>query len=60
MNDQFLERMKSILADDYPQFLDSLERPFYKGVRLNPKKYEPEALVEMLRLTQPTPFYPYE
>ncbi|WP_304748367.1 RsmF rRNA methyltransferase first C-terminal domain-containing protein [Dubosiella newyorkensis] len=60
MNDQFLERMKSILADDYPQFLDSLERPFYKGVRLNPKKCEPEALVEMLRLTQPTPFYRYE
>lgn len=34
----FLERMKTQLGGEYPEFLACYERPAYRGVRLNPLK----------------------
>ncbi|MCF0106907.1 MAG: hypothetical protein HUJ53_09105, partial [Holdemanella sp.] len=38
MNTDFLKRMKEYIPDEYASFLDTLNRPMYKGLRLNPGK----------------------
>ena len=40
----FLDRMKKQLGDDYPAFLESLERPRAVALRFNPLKGERPAL----------------
>ncbi len=53
----FLQRMKEILGGDYKAYLDSLKRPAFRGVRLNPLKCGEETLRKSVpyRLS-PTPF----
>lgn len=38
----FLERMKRLLGEEYPAFLDSYEKERVQGLRLNPLKWGPE------------------
>lgn len=42
----FLDRMKTQLGGEFPAFLDSFERPAFRGVRLNPLKCTRETLLE--------------
>ena len=42
--EQFLQRMKNQLGEEYPAFLESLERPRAVALRLNPLKKAPEGL----------------
>ena len=51
--EQFLQRMKNQLGDEYPAFLESLERPRAVALRLNPLKKEPEGLTFV---QQPVPW----
>lgn len=61
----FLTRMQGLLGEEYPAFLQALERPPSHGLRVNPDKCTPQAL-EVLGLfdLQPVPwaaegfFYP--
>ena len=52
----FLTRMQSLLGDEYPDFLRSLEGERAFGLRANPLKLSPEELlvVDKLELKQPT------
>ena len=52
---EFLERMKKQLGQEYPAFLESLERPRAVALRLNPLKGEPP---QMDFVQQPVPWEP--
>lgn len=53
----FLERMRSQLGDEYPEFLACYERPAYRGVRLNPLKCSEVTLQESVPFElMPSPF----
>lgn len=58
MKEQFLKRMQTMIPDEYPEFLKSLEEPVLKGVRINPKKVNILDLVDQLNLKGPSQFYP--
>ena len=51
----FLERMQTQLGEEYPQFLDSLERPRAVALRFNPLKGDAPA---MPFVTDPVPWEP--
>lgn len=38
MNEEFLERIKSYIPDEFDVFLASLDKPLYRGLRVNTKK----------------------
>lgn len=38
MNDKFLKRMKVLLEDDYEEYVDTLQKPAYRGLRVNTLK----------------------
>lgn len=42
--EQFLARMRSLLGDEYEDFLNSYDRPLQKGLRLSRRKALPETL----------------
>ncbi len=39
---EFLERMKALLGEEYPDFLDSFDKPKSGGLRVNPQKTAPQ------------------
>lgn len=55
ISQEFLGRMKELLQDEYPVFEHSLEKPFLKSLRLNPKKF-PEDKKEHSILKHPSGF----
>lgn len=42
MNELFLERMREMLKDEYPAYLDRLNDPARKGLRINTLKITPD------------------
>ena len=47
MNDYF-ERMKTILGEDYDRFLETVDKPAYKAIRVNTLKISAEELLPLL------------
>ena len=47
MNDYF-ERMKTVLGEDYDRFLETVDKPAYKAIRVNTLKIQPEELLPLL------------
>ena len=57
MNELFLERMKALLKEDYPAYVESLAMPAFRGFRVNPLKTTPERLFEYFKVkVKPSPF----
>lgn len=58
--EKFLQRMKERLGEDYPAFLDSYEKPPYKGLRVNALKISVEDFAELapFPLGSPTDWEP--
>ncbi len=48
MNDLFLQQMKDILQEEYPAYLECLEKEPYRGFRVNTLKISAEHLFEVL------------
>ena len=46
----FLERMKSLLGDEYDAFLATFEKPNVRGARINTLKIDPEDYVNDVSL----------
>ena len=44
--DQFLDRMKEMLGEEYPPFLESLQEETYRALRVNTRKTEVTAFLE--------------
>lgn len=57
MKQDFLNRMQDMLKDEYEQYLNTLDQPVYRGLRVNTLKISAEAF-QRLQLfdVQPTPF----
>lgn len=57
MKQDFLNRMQEMLKDEYEQYLNTLDQPVYRGLRVNTLKISGEAF-QSLQLfdVQPTPF----
>lgn len=57
MKQDFLNRMQDMLKDEYKQYLNTLDQPVYRGLRVNTLKISAEAF-QSLQLfdVQPTPF----
>lgn len=54
----FLERMRSILKDDYNMFLESYSQPPFKGLRVNTLKCSVDKLKNILNINLiPSPFF---
>jgi len=47
MNDYF-DRMKTVLGDNYDRFLDTVDKPPYKAIRVNTLKMSAEELIPLL------------
>jgi NOL1/NOP2/sun family putative RNA methylase len=47
MNDYF-ERMKTVLGEDYDRFLETVDQPAFKAIRVNTLKIQPEELLPLL------------
>ncbi|MBQ3265510.1 MAG: RsmF rRNA methyltransferase first C-terminal domain-containing protein [Ruminococcus sp.] len=47
MNDYFA-RMKTVLGEDYDRFLETVDKPAYKAIRVNTLKMQPEELLPLL------------
>lgn len=57
MKQDFLNRMKEMLHEEYEQYLETLEQPVYRGLRVNTLKISKEAFQDLgLFALQPTPF----
>lgn len=57
MKEAFLVRMKEYLKEEYPAFLETLEKEMYRGVRYNPLKISKEQFIELFPFAlQPTCF----
>ncbi len=58
MNDYF-DRMKSLLGENYDRFLDTADKPPYKAIRVNTLKIQPEELLPLLSFAgEQVPFAP--
>ena len=56
---EFLERMKDMLGEEFTVFLEYMEQPPVKGVRINPLKCDWEILEKSIPYAlSPTPFSP--
>ena len=42
----FLDRMKQMLEEEYPAFLNSYEDTRYQALRINPSKTDTDRLIE--------------
>lgn len=49
MNPKYLERMKSLLKDEYDDYLSCLNEPRKKGFRINPLKIKDESCLDYLK-----------
>ncbi len=59
MNDYF-ERMKNVLGDNYDRFLETVDKPAYKAIRVNTLKMSPEELIPLLPFAEDkVPFCDY-
>ena len=47
MNDYF-DRMKNILGENYERFLETVDKPPYRAIRVNTLKIQPEELIPLL------------
>lgn len=57
MNELFLQRMKELLKEDYPAYLETLDQPAFRGFRVNPLKTTPDELFKYFDVkTKPSPF----
>lgn len=55
----FLERMKSLLGDEFEEFLKFYSGENFRGIRVNTLKCSPEKLIALLDFPlEPTPFCP--
>ncbi len=55
--DLFLDRMRQLLKDDYDAFLQTLDKPAFKGVRINTLKCDKEKILKILPFdVKQTPF----
>lgn len=53
----FFDKMKDLLGDDYPRYLEESDKPPYKGIRVNTLKIKPDILIPMLDFAgDQTPF----
>ena len=53
----FFDKMKELLGDDFPLYLEESDKPPYKGIRVNTLKIQPDILVPMLDFVkEKTPF----
>lgn len=53
----FLKKMEELLGDDFPAFLDSMEKEPFRGLRVNTLKCEKEKLLSLIDFkTEQTPF----
>lgn len=53
----FFDRMKELLGDEYPAYLETVDKPPYKGIRVNTLKVSPETLLPLLPFVyEETPF----
>lgn len=55
MNEQFLNRMKNMLQEEYDAYIQTLEEPFFRGIRKNLLK-DSGSLLEETFLLQPSLF----
>ena len=56
MNDYF-DRMKTVLGEDYDRFLETVDQPAFKAIRVNTLKIQPEELLPLLPFAgEQTPF----
>lgn len=56
MNDYF-DRMKAVLGEDYDRFLETVDKPAFKAIRVNTLKIQPEELLPLLPFAgEQTPF----
>ena len=51
--DSFKERMRSVLGDEYDQFIASFDKPSLKGVRLSTSKLSPEDYEDTAKILDP-------
>lgn len=57
MNLEFLNRIQSYIPEEYETFLETLANPMYQGLRINPKKVDPDEFVlKFGYLDEKTPF----
>ena len=54
----FLDRMQTMLGEEYPKFDCAYQQPDFRGVRLNPLKCDRETLETAIGALQPSPFSP--
>ena len=53
----FFDKMKDLLGEDYPLYLEESDKPPYKGIRVNTLKIQPDILVPLLDFVgEKTPF----
>ena len=56
--DKFLNKMRELLKDEYDAFLESLNKPAYRGLRVNTLKCSSEDVLKLLPFkTEKTPFF---
>lgn len=59
MKTEFLERMKEMLKEEYPKYVETLQIERYRGLRVNTLKLEVEAFQELFPFPlKATPFAP--
>lgn len=56
MNSKFLERIQAYIPNEYEDFIQSLNIPLYKGVRVNTKKLSVEKFLPCFENLKPSPF----
>ena len=57
MNEQFLERMQTLLGAEYDAYAKTLHNPPFRGLRANSLKIQPDALVKrQFASLSPSPF----
>ncbi len=56
MNEQFLNRMQTMIPDEFEAFMASLDQDLYKALRINTKKVDPDRFPEPGLLGKPSPF----
>ncbi len=59
MKEEFLQRMEAMLMEEYPIFLNTLDQPRFRGVRLNTLKIDQQRFQQLFPYAlKPTPFCP--
>ena len=57
--DDYFARMKNVLGDNYDRFLETVDKPPYRAIRVNTLKIQPEELLPLLTFAgEQVPFAP--